>query len=228
MPNRNSNSIEIKTECPLEKFMTKTKSGAWTLHFDKLLPLGKRDSIKANSLRWTKRDIYDPDKDEWDIFDTKFGICFLKKEIKDNSWNIKIVDGWYSIVWSFDTAWSPPIRYYNKLLKVIKEYDKNSYIKAYYNEPTNQFFWLWINWKDTTYLYDNIYWCDSLRSYVVTSTWDELDVRTQIKWDDWYKPKDALEDLEELGYGKDNPKQYKQDIDMVKGLIAKQNKYETI
>ncbi len=209
MPNRCNNSIEIHTKCPLDKFMTKTKSGHRTLHFAKLLPLeGERGHHKANELWWTKRDIYSEEHDN----DKRINGHF---EIESCVW-IPFISG------GFDTARSPPTVYYDKLLEVLLEHDPDSTINAEYNEWGMWFFWGRYNWDDYYYEYDNIHRCATLEEYVVTAEWDELSLRGSIYGDWRYYPKDALENLESGEYWADDKVQLNKDIKMCKDFISKQ------
>ncbi len=131
-------------------------------------------------------------------------------------------DGDINIVqWTFDTARSPPIAYYNKLLEVLLKHDPNSTITAEYNEPWMEFFWSRYNGDETEYDYTNIHRCESLEEHVVTAKWAELEARNDIYGDWRYHPKDALDLLNSEAYNEDEPKTIQKDIAMLTKLLAK-------
>lgn len=51
---------------------------------------------------------------------------------------------------SFDSAWSPPIWYYEKLLKTLKAIDPRTTLHGKYYEPWMWFLWEWVDWIEVT------------------------------------------------------------------------------
>lgn len=135
MPNWCANKLKINTSystAPISKIIKPAKHDVWEdwqlcLQFSNLLPLSwPWNSDKAVELWWTK----------WDLLESSQTIDYFN---------------WYIHVW-FDTAWSPPIAFYDAMAKEWYVFE------AYYFEP-----WVWFIWY-----YESSIWDQELKDYEVT------------------------------------------------------------
>lgn len=135
MPNWCANKLKINTSystAPISKIIKPAKRDTWEewqlcLQFSNLLPLSwPWNSDKANELWWTK----------WDLLESSQTITYF-------NWYIHI---------SFDTAWSPPIEFYDAMAKEWYTFE------AYYFEQ-----WVWFIWY-----YESSVWNQELDGFPVT------------------------------------------------------------
>lgn len=133
MPNWCQNELKINindSTAPISKIIKPSHHDTrevWKLclQFDNLIPIWVWDADKAVALWWTK----------WDLLESSQTITYF-------NWYIHI---------SFDTAWSPPIAFYDAMAKEWYRFE------AYYFEE-----WVWFIWY-----YESSVW-DQPQDYEVT------------------------------------------------------------
>lgn len=120
---------------------------------------------------------------KWDTYDCSVSI-------------VNIPGGKFSLGVSFQTAWSPPLEYYNKLIE--NEYVES--VEAYYAEPGMAFCWSWVDWDSLQDEWPSGFYSNWLWESIFSET-QELPV-SYVKCESWDEPPKTylkhLDDLEEL------------------------------
>lgn len=198
MPNRCGNKVDITTRVDPKEFLSQDSKWEWSLHFNKILPITEpATNMECSNIRGTKRDIF-----WWDWIDGKETIADFPVTINSIA-TMEDKETLYSIYCYFDTAWSPPIGYYEALLKFLQEKDPDSTLTWYYTESWCWFLWCRENYNDDEHERDWIHRLDNIWCYFITNH-DILYIREEV-WDD-YETEDTIYDrLEWEGLTKDDP-----------------------
>jgi hypothetical protein len=108
----------------------------------------KLEQARLNDIRENNRQTYG--YSSW--YDFAIGEWGCKWDISNGSddYKIKKVDNGYAVTLTFDTAWSPPINFYDKLLEL--EFTVN----AMYYEPGVNFCGQYFDGQDETYELNNL------------------------------------------------------------------------
>lgn len=173
MPNRCNNSLIVRTKVHPRRLFKKV-GDQYVVHFNKIVPIYKKSGklIEDSWLWWWR----------WDQCVEK---RWTKRDVDDSSYAQEAVkkDGIREFFCYFDSAWAPPIGYYNALWRKMQSLDPNSYMEAIYSEPGMWFCGKYTNWRDDTYWWDDVHFVWDEWVYIVTDP-VVYEILSETEWDD--------------------------------------------
>ena len=189
---------------PMPKILRHTVSWSWSKRkftiFGKEFSILRFDNIKNNILTSIALAVYGySDWYNWCIANwwTKWDAYDVETTIEEDLWI-----GWdiNSCTILFQTAWSPPIAYYEELFAFLLERDPSVQMDATYVEPGFAFCGTWDNGTDYPETWYSTHYCDEIDCDIISDEDNEL--ISDIQRDDYSNLITLSEALEQI---KDDP-----------------------
>ncbi len=200
MPNHCNNSIHISTTIPFDEFLSRDEKWEYVFSFQKIVPMPwlltqtiegwfskaeidlyftkikitRYEELKNSFMMFLANKLYG--YHTWyywaiNTWGTKWDAYDVSVEIEEDIWNGWELNRFYA---SFDTAWSPPIEFYDKFWAWLIAKDPEATMMCTYYEPGCCIVGTYEDGTDYHETWYNTYYCDELDCDIISDESNEL------------------------------------------------------